>query len=73
MKFNVYSSIITTEKRIMKARKLLIGLVVLGLFGLVGSMDYQDELAEERHYCQMVKEGNWPAFKDDVNCNDSSN
>lgn len=47
----------------------------LVVFGLFGSLDYQDELAEERHYCKMVKEGNWPAFKDNVNCNciDSSN
>ena len=60
----------------MKERKLVIGLavsVLVILVCLVSSMDYQDETAEEIHYCQMVKEGNWPDFKDSVNCNDSSN
>lgn len=43
---------------------------VLAVFGLVGEMDYQDELKEMEHYEAMVCDGNWPNFKNlEVNCN----
>ena len=56
----------------MKAKKIIIGLVLLGFIAITSSMDYEDELEAERHYCQMVKDGNWPAFNEGVNCNKTS-
>ena len=38
-------------------------LAVLGLFGLVGAMDYEDAQAEEANYCEMVKAGHWPDYR----------
>ena len=32
------------------------------LFGLAGHMDYEDQQAEQAHYCEMVKAGYWPDF-----------
>ncbi len=37
-------------------------LALLGLFGLAGAMDYEDQQAEQEHYCEMVKAGYWPDF-----------
>ncbi|MBN46231.1 MAG: hypothetical protein CMH23_07135 [Methylophaga sp.] len=41
-----------------------IGIIVaVVLFGIVGRMDYEDELKSQAHYCEMVREGAWPDFK----------
>ena len=32
------------------------------LMGLVGRMDYEDQQADQAHYCEMVKAGFWPDF-----------
>jgi hypothetical protein len=37
-------------------------LALLGLFGLAGAMDYEDQQAEQERYCEMVKAGYWPDF-----------
>lgn len=37
--------------------------VVVLLIGMVGDMDYQDELAEEQFYCEQVNGGHWPDYK----------
>ena len=37
-------------------------LALLGLFGLAGAMDYEDQQAEQERYCEMVKAGFWPDF-----------
>lgn len=37
-------------------------LALLGLFGLAGAMDYEDQQAEQEHYCEMVKGGYWPDY-----------
>ena len=47
---------------------LLLAIVLAALIMAANHFSYLDEVAEERHYCQMVKEGAWPAFKDDVVC-----
>tara|TARA_R100000951_G_scaffold102680_1_gene94899 strand:+ start:859 stop:1041 length:183 start_codon:yes stop_codon:yes gene_type:complete len=41
------------------------GLVFLVIFlmGLVGSMDMEDEIAEQEFYCEQVLEGHWPDYK----------
>ena len=33
------------------------------LFGLAGAMDYEDQHAEQAHYCEMVKAGFWPDYQ----------
>ena len=38
-------------------------LILLILLGVVGRMDYEDEVRSFTHYCHMVKEGAWPDFK----------
>ena len=45
----------------MKTGALLLAL--LGLFGLAGAMDYEDQQAEQAHYCEMVKAGHWPDYQ----------
>lgn len=44
-----------------KVKKLIAGLLVLAAFGLVGQMDYEDELAQHAHCLDMVEQGAWPA------------
>ena len=48
-------------------------LVVLGicfamLFGLIGSYDYDEELASQSLYCDMTTEGSWPLFNSAIDC-----
>lgn len=48
-------------------------LVVLGVcfamtFGMVGSYDYDEELASQSLYCNMTAEGSWPAYDSAINC-----
>jgi hypothetical protein len=50
----------------MKAA-LFIVLIVLAL-GIVGEDDYQQEIADARHYCELVNNKVWPDFKPDINC-----
>ena len=38
-------------------------LALLGLFGLAGAMDYEDQQAEQEHYCEMVRERLWPDYR----------
>lgn len=49
-------------------RGLLFVLVLLVALGIVGEDDYQREIAETRHYCEMVGSGVWPHFNTNVNC-----
>jgi len=64
--------------QILKA--VSVGLILIGAMGLVGVMDYQDEVKQDEHYCFMraVWEANkdipkeqrpgWPNFKPEVTC-----
>jgi len=36
---------------------------VLALLGIVGRLDYEDQLAEQAVYCEMVKAGEWPDYQ----------
>lgn len=38
-------------------------LALLGLFGLACAMDYEDQQAEQAHYCEMVRERLWPDYR----------
>lgn len=40
------------------------------LLCLVGSYDYDEELASQSLYCDMTTEGSWPAYDKDVVCKD---
>lgn len=33
-----------------------------------GTMDFNDELSQEAHYCSMVAGGAWPAYNGAVEC-----
>ena len=46
---------------------VFIVLIVLAL-GIVGEDDYQQEIADARHYCEMVGSGVWPHYNTNVNC-----
>jgi len=41
---------------------------VVMAFGIVGHMDYEDAIAQDQHYCDMVREGHWPNFKPEIDC-----
>ena len=34
--------------------------LVIGILGFVGSMDYNDAVAQQSYNCKMVEEGHWP-------------
>lgn len=41
---------------------------VIVAYGIVGELDYQEELKQEQHYCGMVKSGAWPNYKPEIEC-----
>ena len=43
-------------------------LLLLAAFLIVNQMDYEDAILEEQHYCDMVREGHWPAYKPEIDC-----
>ena len=52
-------------EKIMKAwQGLFVTVLLFLLLGLVGRMDYQDELLAEQHYTDMVCAGHYPDYKD---------
>lgn len=50
-------------------KSLLLGGILLLIFGVVGKMDYEDAIKEEATYCDMVASKVWPAYKGE--CNDN--
>ena len=51
-------------------KSFLIIAALLVAFGLVGEMDYQDEVQQMAYYEKMVCSGHWPNYKDlEVSCN----
>ena len=49
-------------------RGLMFVLLLLLALGIVGADEYQQEIADARHYCEMVGSGVWPHFNTNVNC-----
>ena len=43
--------------------RIFLFLALLAAAGIVGRLDFEDEQIEHAHYCEMVKDGYWPAFK----------
>ena len=37
--------------------------VILLLIGMMGSMEMEDEIAEQTFYCEQVLAGHWPDYK----------
>ena len=48
------------SRYVLSALLFIAGVVMLGF---IGEMDYQDALAEEAHYTNMVCAGYWPDYK----------
>lgn len=45
--------------------RIIFGLVaIIVLFGVVGSMDYEDEQAAAVAYCENVRDKVWPDYKE---------
>ena len=44
-------------------KRVLALFAVLAILAIVGTMDYQDELAEEQRYVTFVCAGTWPDYK----------
>lgn len=43
-------------------------LALLLVLGVVRRGDYDDAVAAERHYCEMVEGKLWPAYNPNINC-----
>ena len=43
--------------------KTVLAVTVLALFGIVGSMDYEDAVQQEIVYVKNVCDGVWPDYK----------
>ena len=59
----------------MKWVYVLIGAVMIGAYGLIGSMDRADAEREQSHYCEMIQlwddtngEAGWPPYKGEGQC-----
>ncbi len=53
----------------MKTSDWLLMCALVTLLGMVGGMAMRDEKAAEENYCEMVKGGHWPDYKNgEVSC-----
>ena len=43
--------------------RVMLMITCLIIFLTIGKEDYQDEVQETEHYCEMVRAGVWPDFK----------
>lgn len=48
-------------------RALLYILLVIAAYIWVSNMDFEDQLNQQAHYCEMVKTGVWPDYKEIYN------
>lgn len=48
----------------MSIFNIWMGVLVIGCTAVVGSMDYEDALSDQKHYCRNVAEGIWPDYKE---------
>lgn len=42
-------------------KRIAVAVVLIVAFGVVGTMDYEDAVAQEQHCKNMVAAGKWPA------------
>ena len=61
--YNLKQAIIETPIKI-------IGMILFFVvaFGIVGHFDYEEELRQEREYCENVRKGVWGNYKPEINC-----
>lgn len=45
-------------------KSVAIVVLAFALFGWAGESDYQDAKREQAEYCQKVKQGIWPDFRE---------
>ena len=45
-------------------------LIMIAILLVAGTMEYQDEFDQEAHYCEMVTEGHWEAYNNNIKCED---
>lgn len=45
-------------------------IIFLVVFGVVGTMDYQDEQQQQKDYCENVEAGVWSNYKN-IDCGSS--
>lgn len=38
------------------------------ILGAVGRSDYEDQVAAEQRYCEMVESKAWPSYNPNINC-----
>jgi hypothetical protein len=38
-------------------------LALLLMLGVAGRLDFESAMADQAHYCEMVRDGAWPNFK----------
>ena len=48
--------------------KIIVGLVILFVALWLSNEEFKDEIAEQKHYCDMVAIKAWPDFRPEVNC-----
>lgn len=55
----------------MNFKKRLVIVAALGLllgYLAAGTAGYEQALSEEKHYCEMVAAGTWPAYNPSIKC-----
>lgn len=66
LKYLNHSASVKSQLRsIIVGRILMFGLLlslIIIIFATVGQMDYEDEVRDTAHYCDMVAEGTWPDY-----------
>lgn len=46
------------------SQEITLLLTIIMLICVASSYNYEDKKLEDTHYCKMVEEGTWPAFKE---------
>lgn len=64
--YNLKEAIIYTPLKV-----LAMVLFFVLAFGIVGYFDYEEELRQEKEYCENVRKGVWGNYKPEVQCNDN--
>ncbi len=47
-------------------KKLVLFIIFLVAYSVVSNDDYEAELQENAHWCQMIEEGTWYAGQDEI-------
>ena len=47
---------------------LVVAAIIALLYGAASNADFEDAVEQQKHYCEMVEAGAWPAYNPDINC-----